>query len=194
MANKYNIKYTDSNCVEISKPNSSILIYKIPYNEIKKEIIDIDITNRFIVYILIGKDDNNNDIIYVGKSKNGIDKRPTAHEEDGKHWQICYILTTFYEKTFFNDGVIQYIENTIHKRIAKINTFITTTKATNFNTISVTDTEDCDDYIAEAYKMLYVLGLDILPISQDEPTSFQQCDDTHNGELTDICMNILSNI
>ena len=160
MANKYLIK-TLNNCVEMIKPNSSILVYKLPYNEVKKEILDVEITNRFIVYILVGKNANNKDIIYVGKSKNGIDNRPTAHEEEGKRWKICYILTTLSEKTFFNDGTIQYIEDQIHQRIKKLKDFENTTKTTISNTVSSYDSEYCDEYIEEVYKMLYVLGLDL---------------------------------
>lgn len=193
MPNKYNIKYTDNKCIEISKPNSSVLVYKIPYEEIKKAIIDIDITNRFIVYILIGKDNKNNDIIYVGKSKNGIDQRPTAHEDEDKNWHTCFVLTTFNEKTFFNDGVIQYIENTVHKRILKLNNFATATKVTNCNTINVFDTEDCDDYIEEAYKMLYVLGLNLI-IKNNEPEATKQNNIESQDGITNICKDILSNI
>lgn len=160
MANKYLIK-TLNNCVEMIKPNSSILVYKLPYNEVKKEILDVEITNRFIVYILVGKNVNNKDIIYVGKSKNGIDNRPTAHEEEGKKWKICYVLTTLSEKTFFNDGTIQYIEDQIHQRIKQLPYFENTTKTTISNTVSSYDSEYCDEYIEEVYRMLYVLGLDL---------------------------------
>lgn len=160
VSNKYLIK-TYNNCIETIKPNSSILVYKVPYSEIKKETLDIEIINRFIVYILIGKNADNKDIIYVGKSKNGIDNRPTAHEEEGKKWKTCYVLTTLSEKTFFNDGTIQYIEDQIHQRIKQLKDFENTTKTTISNTVSSYDSEYCDEYIEEVYKILYILGLDL---------------------------------
>ena len=65
----------------------------------------------FVVYILLGKNNNGKDVIYVGKSKNGLKNRPTAHEDKYPNWTVCYILTQFKERTFFNDGSIQYLED-----------------------------------------------------------------------------------
>jgi hypothetical protein len=164
MPQKYAIRYNDEHSIEMSKPNSSILVYKIPYKIMKQKTLEVQITNRFIVYILLGKNNTGQDIVYVGKSKNGIDNRPTSHEGENKQWHECYILTTFSEKSFFNDGTIQYIENQIHQRIRRLNKFENTTKATNTDTISLSDAEDCIDYLNEVYNMLYILGLNLLPI------------------------------
>ena len=161
MANKYMVKTNDKNCIEMTKPNSSIIVYKIPYKEMKNRVVDVNITNRFIVYILVGKNTDGKDIIYVGKSKNGIDNRPTAHEDENKKWKICYILTTFAERTFFNDGTIMYIEDKINQRLRTLDMYENTTKVTTSDTTNIFDKEFCDEYIEEVYKMLYVLGLDL---------------------------------
>ena len=158
---KYILKY-DNQCIEMSKANSSILIYKLPYMLIKNKTHGLNISNRFIVYILFGTNDKGKDIIYVGKSKNGIDNRPAAHEDKNTNWQLCYILTTFKERTFFNDGTIQYIEDKIRQRIDFIDRYINTTKQTTSGTANMFDEEDCDDYLREAYNMLFSIGLDLL--------------------------------
>lgn len=167
MANKYLIEVNNKNCVEMTKPNSSIIVYKIPYKEMKNRVVDVNITNRFIVYILVGKNTEGNDIIYVGKSKNGIDNRPTAHEDENKKWKVCYVLTTFAERTFFNDGTTMYIEDKINQRLRSINMYENTTKVTTSDTTNTFDKEFCDEYIEEVCKMLYILGLD-LNIEEEE--------------------------
>jgi hypothetical protein len=161
MANKYMVKTNDKNCIEMTKPNSSIIVYKIPYKEMKNRVVDVNITNRFIVYILVGKNTDDKDIIYVGKSKNGIDNRPTAHEDENKKWKVCYVLTTFAERTFFNDGTIMYIEDQINQRLRTLDMYENTTKVTTSDTTNIFDKEFCDEYIEEVYKMLYILGLDL---------------------------------
>ena len=161
MANKYMVKANDKSCIEMTKPNSSIIVYKIPYKEMKNRVVDVNITNRFIVYILVGKNTEGKDIIYVGKSKNGIDNRPTAHEDENKKWKVCYVLTTFAERTFFNDGTIMYIEDQINQRLRTLDMYENTTKVTTADTTNIFDKEFCDEYIEEVYKMLDILGLDL---------------------------------
>ena len=77
MAKKYNIKY-NGRSVEMSKPSSTILVYKIPYEDVANKRIGVMIQNQFIVYILYGRNSHGKDMIYVGKSKNGIEYRPKA--------------------------------------------------------------------------------------------------------------------
>ena len=116
MAKKYNIKY-NGRSVEMTKPNSTMIVYKIPYADIEKKKIGVLIPNQFIVYILYGSNPHGKDMIYVGKSKNGIASRPTAHKNKYEAWTTCFILTQFKERTFFNDGTIQYLEDSLNKRI-----------------------------------------------------------------------------
>ena len=41
MAKKYNIKY-NGRSVEMTKPNSTMIVYKIPYADIEKKISGLD--------------------------------------------------------------------------------------------------------------------------------------------------------
>ncbi len=166
MTNHYIIK-RNNNSVEMTKPNSTMLVYKIPYRDIEMKKIGFLIPNLFIVYILFGKNPNGKDRIYVGKSKNGLANRPTSHKDKYDNWTTCYVLTQFRERTFFNDGTIQYLEDTLNHRINEIGLYCNTTLSTTSGTANKDDEEYCDDYLAEAYKMLDILGLDLITNSEE---------------------------
>lgn len=165
---KYRVINTEKNCIEISAPIKTVLTYRIPYKHIRNRDYDKEISNRFIVYILLGKNNKGKDIIYVGKSKNGLDNRPGCHEDKYKNWTDCYILTDIKERTILNDGTIQYIENQINERINEIDKFLNQTNQTIRDTANRSDMEDCDIFLENAYEMLNILGLDLLPQNIDE--------------------------
>lgn len=150
-----------NNQIELSKANSSILVYRFPYSDVKNKTLMFNIENKFIVYILLGKNIEGKDIIYVGKSKNGMLNRPTSHEDKYKNWTQCFVLTTFAERTFFNDGAIQYLEDTINTQINSLNVYENTTQQTTSGTANKNDMSDCDDYWNEVSDMLDCLGLDL---------------------------------
>lgn len=179
MTKKYIIKLNDSNCIEVAKPNSSILVYKMPYSIMKNRTHGLTFSNRFVVYILYGINEAGQDCIYVGKSKNGIDNRPTSHEDKFHNWTYCYVLTQFQERTFLNDGTIQYLEDKIRKKVDETGAYINKTEMTISNTANASDEEDCDDYLEEAYKMLYAIGLDL----NREPVVFDKsiAEENDNG-------------
>lgn len=161
MAHRYTIRLDDNDCLEVTNSTSSILVYRIPYEKIKNHTHNLEIQNRFIVYILHGKNPKGKDYLYVGKSKNGIDNRPVSHEDKYRDWDDCYILTTFKERTFLNDGTIQYIEDAIKQRIDSIDCFIDTTNVTNVGTANSAEEEDCDDYLDDVYDRLFPMGLNL---------------------------------
>ena len=106
-------------------------------------------------------------MLYVGKSKNGLANRPTAHDDKYANWSACYILTQFKERTFFNDGTIQYLEDVLNHRINELNLYHNTTLTTSSGTANTDDVENCDDYLVEVYKMLDILGLDLITNSEE---------------------------
>ena len=168
MAKKYTIRYS-GHSVEMSKPSSTVLVYKIPYRDLKLKNYGFEIPNQFIVYILFGKNSAGKDVVYVGKSKNGLANRPTSHSDKYESWSTCFVLTQFKERTFFNDGTIQYLEDKLNKCINRLHTYQNTTEMTATGTANKSDEEDCDDYLEEAYDMLFILGLDLYTsASKDE--------------------------
>ena len=159
--------------VEISEATSSLLVYRIPYQNLSAMNEEpVKIKNKFIVYILFGENTNGSDVIYVGKSTNGLKNRPTSHNDKFDNWTYCYVLTQFEERTFFNDGTIQYIEDKVNKRVNDLKHYLNTTKVTNAGTANSFDMEDCDAYLEKAYQMLDVLGLDLITF----------CGDTESGD------------
>jgi len=176
MTKRYSIKVNDSKCIELSKPNSSILVYRIPYKLLKEKTHGLELANRFIIYILFGTSSKGKDYIYVGKSKNGIDNRPTAHEKKYANWTDCYILINFKERTFFNDGTIQYIENELRHRIDSLDMFVNTTNQTISGTASPDDEDDCDEYIKEVLDMIHTLGLNLYDTNEVVGTKLKNKD------------------
>jgi len=157
----YKIKFSGRS-IELSRGNSTTLAYRIPYQTLIDKELPLRIDNNFIVYILVGKEKNNDkEIAYVGKSKNGIEFRPTSHDDKCSNWQYCYVLTQFKERTFFNDGTIQHLENELYKVITKLNRFVNATKVTNSDTANPSDKEYCKEYLEDALEMLFILGLDL---------------------------------
>ena len=181
MAKKYVVRY-NRHSIEMTKPNSTILVYRIPYKDVESKKIGFQIPNPFIVYILIGKNNHGKDMIYVGKSKNGISNRPTSHKDKYEEWTMCYVLTQFRERTFFNDGTIQYLEDQLNHRIDEIDLYNNTTKTTNAGTANKDDEEDCDEYLEEAFKMLDILGLDLVTNSE-AAIAEEDVDDTSLSEV-----------
>ena len=164
---KYIIK-RKGRSVEISEATSSLLVYRIPYQNLLTTATEpITIKNKFIVYILFGENPAGQDVIYVGKSTNGLKNRPTSHDDKYNSWTYCYVLTQFEERTFFNDGTIQYIEDKVNKRVNDLKHYQNTTNKTNAGTANTFDMEDCDEYLEKAYQMLDVLGLDLITFYSD---------------------------
>ena len=117
---KYNVITLGDRIIEISQPSSTTLVYRLPFEKVGKKTADI-IQNNFIVYILFGRNAKGKDVVYVGKSKNNIISRPRQHKDKFSDWTDCYVLTQFKERTFLNDGTIQYLENQIS---TKVDTFM----------------------------------------------------------------------
>ena len=178
----YKIKFSGRS-VELSRGNSTTLAYRIPYQTIIDDELPLTIDNNFIVYILVGKEKGNDkEIAYVGKSKNGIKHRPKAHDDKCNNWQYCYVLTQFKERTFFNDGTIQHIENELSKVIGSLNRFYNTTQQTSRDTANPSDKEYCKEYLDEALEMLFILGLDLFTNSTKDDVD----EDDEESNIIDI--------
>lgn len=173
--------------VEISDAISSLLVYRIPYQNLSSGADKmIKIKNRFIVYILFGENNGGQDVVYVGKSTNGLKNRPTSHDDKFDNWTYCYVLTQHEERTFLNDGTIQYIEDKVNKRVKELKHYQNTTKVTSAGTANNYDIEDCDEYLCKAYEMLDVLGLDLITYMDNDASDMNDApDDTASGAIPD---------
>ena len=167
MNNIYTVETTGKGCIDMSKPGSTTLCYRTTYADLKSGNHGLDIKNPFIVYILHAKNYEGKDYLYIGKSKNGISKRPTQHENKDVDWDMCYILTQFYERTMLNDGMIQYLEDIITDKAKETNCYNVLTQQTTKGTANKSDEVNCRIFLDSAVEMLYILGLDLKTIRQD---------------------------
>lgn len=159
---------TVNHSIELLANTSSTVVFRIPYRNLMAREIGFSVANRFIVYILFGRNAQGKDMIYVGKSKNGLDNRPTAHNDKFDDWTTCYVLTQSTDYSYLNDGVIQHIEHKLNERINICGLYVNTTETTASGTANKAEEEDSETFIQEAIDMLYVLGLDLaLPIGAD---------------------------
>ena len=177
---KFVIRYIGRS-VEVSKANSSTLVFRIPYQNLFGNTESVKIDNPFIVYILYGKNENGSDVVYVGKSKNGLKHRPKAHEDKFANWTYCYVLTQFSERTFFNDGTIQYLENSLNELITELGFYENTTKLTTSGTANASDEEDCEEYLEEVKQMLDAIGFDLITYKDVVDNDYSEIDEGDNS-------------
>ena len=171
MRNNYTI-ISEDGMVEMAKPNSTILVYKIAYEKLQQKKSAISLPNTFIVYVLVGRNNlDGRDFVYVGKSKNGLLHRPTAHEKKCAFWTDCYVLTQFSERSFFNDGTIQYIEDRLSSLLQDSTAFTNTTEVTTTGTANKQDELYCEEYLREALLMLEILGFDVRAKGHRQPVT-----------------------
>ncbi len=162
---QYEVEYSNEKWIRIENVDNNNVVYKIPYSSIKSGTNCPKIENNFIVYILQGITVGSKDHIYVGKSTKGLDNRPGSHESKYDNWTYCYILTRDDDK-LLNDGIIQYLEDTIRRKVdACSDCFINTTDKTSSNTANTRDINKSNTYLKDIYNQLYVLGLDLAPRS-----------------------------
>lgn len=162
------VRYHSNGIVEATQNGSTMEVYRFPFSELTPGNDTVQIDNNFIVYILYAYNDSGKDKIYVGKSKNGIYGRPRQHQ-DKFNADICYILTENVDNTFFNDGIIQYLEHRLSEKINdNKNRYNNTTEVTETGTVNTEEKEYCNKYLKDAEMMLRVLGLD-LPIEKIPP-------------------------
>ncbi len=161
------VRVTDNGCVLAKFYGEEAVVYRFPYKVLKSRQAGFDVDNPFVIYILSGVDKSGADAVYVGKSTSGIGNRPTSHEDKGD-WSQCFVVTDKSD-SFLNDGVIQYMENSVWNRINEVGTLVNTTNITNACTANRMDKYGADKLLKSAYRLLYVLGLDLMTESAAAP-------------------------
>jgi hypothetical protein len=124
--------------------------YKIPRIKIKN-CTDRDDLNSTGVYMLFGKDNENNDLVYIGEAE-CIYKRLTQHVSQKEFWNEVIVFISKDEN--LNKAHIKYIENRLYNiAIAanryKIENYVIPTQSS----ISESDKAEMEEYI-ENIKML----------------------------------------
>ena len=155
---EYQVSYHSDCCVEVKKDFMELQVNRIPYGLMKSKSYSVKIDNKHLVYILSGKDGQNRDCLYVGKSSNGTKNRPTDHEDQGVEWDSCYILQVT-GKNSFNGGMAEYLEHCIKGRIDDSNRYRNITKTTTEANANDSEKRRCKVLLPGIYDMMDILGV-----------------------------------
>ncbi|RWX01578.1 GIY-YIG nuclease family protein [Flavobacterium cerinum] len=129
--------------------------YKIPRIKIK-DCSDREDLNSTGVYLLFGKDQDNNDQVYIGEAESVL-KRLNQHLTQKDFWNEAIVFINKDEN--LNKAHIKYLENRLHN-IAKsanrysIENFIIPTKSS----ISESDTAEMEEYLENIKMLVSTLG------------------------------------
>ena len=129
--------------------------YKIPRNMIKasKDRPDLNGTG---VYFLFGKDDEQNDLVYIGEAEDVL-KRINDHLKNKDFWTEVIILIS--KDDNLNKAHIKYLEHYFYKESQKVNRY----KLTNENipvlsSISESDQAEMEEFMLNSMLLIGTLG------------------------------------
>jgi hypothetical protein len=146
--------------------------YKIPRIKIK-DCSDREDLNSTGVYLLFGKDQDNNDQVYIGEAESVL-KRLNQHLTQKDFWNEAIVFINKDEN--LNKAHIKYLENRLHN-IAKsanrysIENFIIPTKSS----ISESDRAEMEEYLENIKMLVSTLGHKLFDDKRDiKPLTKQQ--------------------
>ena len=150
------------------------------YPEAKKERAEFSQSG---VYLLVGKNENDAECIYIGESDNVVD-RLNYHYTNKEFWQTAIVFTTTGEP--LNKGKVKYLETKLlelAKRYKRCD-IDNEQQTLQYPHLSEFDKADIDGYLMEMLSLFPVINVDIFtPISKGINTDKYASDD--GVELTD---------
>lgn len=181
-----NFNKTIQMCIFDGNPNGRIMcelsnwngrVYKISRNELNEfsKRSDSEYTG---VYFLLGKDDENNDTVYVGEAEKMI-VRLKQHIKDKNYWNDCIVVLS--KDNILNKAHVKFLENKFYmlaheaKRALVINGTVPTCSS-----ISEFDEAMLDEFIENAKLLVNTLGYKVfdtidyseLPNKKDDKSIF----------------------
>lgn len=139
-------------------------VYKVARNQIQEFSGRNDAENTG-VYFLIGKDENNNDTVYVGEAEK-MSARIKQHLKDSEYWNDCIAVIS--KDNALNKAHVKYLENKFFNlaqksgRVTVVNSNIPTCSS-----ISEYDEAMLAEFINNARLLVNVLGYKIFDSIQD---------------------------
>lgn len=106
-------------CIFDGNPNGRIMcelsnwngrVYKVSRNELS-QFAQRDDSENTGVYFLFGKDDDNNDTVYIGEAEK-ILSRLKQHLKDTEYWNDCVVVLS--KDNLLNKAHVKYLENTFY--------------------------------------------------------------------------------
>ncbi len=154
-------------------------VYKVSRNQIQEFSTRNDADNTG-VYFLIGKDENNNDTVYIGEAEK-MSARIKQHLKDNEYWNDCIAVIS--KDDFLNKAHVKYLENKFFNlaqksgRVTVINNNVPTCSS-----ISEYDEAMLIEFINNARLLVNVLGYKIFDTILDKSVK-QNKNLTYDSEL-----------
>lgn len=129
--------------------------YKIPRNKVKDSIDRDDLTSTG-VYLLFGKDEESNDLVYIGEGEE-ILKRIIQHLPQKDFWHETVIFVSKDEN--LNKAHIKYLENRLYDLAISANRYkIVNSVVPTKSAISETDQAEMEEYLENIKLLVNTLG------------------------------------
>ncbi len=151
-------------CIFNGNPNGRIMcelsnwngrVYKISRNDLSEfsNRPDAEFTG---VYFLFGKDDENNDTVYIGEAEHML-TRLKQHLKDRNYWNDCVVVIS--KDNILNKAHVKYLENKFYNLAvnAKRSSVINNTTPT-LSSISEFDESMLEEFIENAKLLVNTLG------------------------------------
>lgn len=129
--------------------------YKIPRIKIK-DCADRDDLTKTGVYLLLGKDEEGKDLVYIGEAES-ILKRLNQHLTQKDFWNESIVFLS--KDNNLNKAHIKYLENRLHDIAKSANRYkVENTVTPTQSSISESDTAEMEEYIEHVKMLVSTLG------------------------------------
>lgn len=129
--------------------------YKIPRIKIK-DCADRDDLTKTGVYLLLGKDEEGKDLVYIGEAES-ILKRLNQHLTQKDFWYESIVFLS--KDNNLNKAHIKYLENRLHDIAKSANRYkVENTVTPTQSSISESDTAEMEEYIEHIKMLVSTLG------------------------------------
>lgn len=130
-------------------------VYKISRNELLKFSQREDSQNTG-VYFLFGKDDENNDTVYIGEAEKMI-VRLKQHLKDSEYWNDCIAVIS--KDNLLNKAHVKYLENAFYMLAQKSGRYnILNSTVPTCSSVSEYDEAMLQEFISNAKLLVNTLG------------------------------------
>lgn len=170
--------------IKCTLSNWTGLAYKIPRTFLFK-CKDRHDLKQSGVYFLFGKNDTNEDAVYIGqagirKNGEGILFRVTEHLNDNFYFTDAIILTT--QNNSFGPTEISYLENRFTNLAKEINRYeVTNNNDPNPGNVTEEKESELEDFVEYSKMVLGVLGYKVfVPLIKPTPITPEQKDESDN--------------
>ncbi len=153
-------------------------VYKISRNQIQEFSARSDADNTG-VYFLIGKDENNNDTVYIGEAEK-MSSRIKQHLKDNEYWNDCIAVIS--KDDLLNKAHVKYLENKFYNlaqksgRVSVVNSNVPTCSS-----ISEYDEAMLIEFINNSRLLVNVLGYKIFDSIQESVVKQNTSKTSSNG-------------